>query len=132
MPFPVAVMDASCALCTFGAQMIDRLDRAGEIRICPVQSPQGAALLAAHGLSPADPESWLYLENGQAYEGFAAMAAVGARTGGWGHALRLLRLIPGPIARALYRLIARNRYRLFGRSDLCALPSASLRARLIR
>jgi predicted DCC family thiol-disulfide oxidoreductase YuxK len=42
-----------------------------------------------------------------------------------------LRLIPPPVGRWLYRRIARNRYAMFGRGDLCALPAPSLRARLI-
>lgn len=128
---PIAVMDGTCALCCFGARMIDRLDRRGVIRICRVQSDFGRNLLARHGLDPDDPASWLLIEGARAYEGFAAMARIGAISGGWGRALGLLRLLPGPLARWLYARIARNRYALFGRADLCALPSPSLRARLI-
>ena len=128
---PVAIMDGSCALCCFGARMIDRLDRSGKVRICTVQSPLGAALLARHGLRAGDPESWLLIEGDRTWQGFAAMIRLGERAGGWGRLLLALRLLPGPVARWLYAWIARNRYAVFGRGDLCALPSPSLRARLI-
>lgn len=62
---PVAVMDGTCALCSFGARMIHRLDRNGDIRICPIQTRMGRGLLAGHGLDPDDPASWMFIEAGQ-------------------------------------------------------------------
>lgn len=128
---PVAVMDGDCGLCAFGARLIDRLDRSGEIRIATIQTPLGAALLKQYGLVPADPESWLFIENGVAYEGFDAMMRVGLRLGGGGHLLRAFAILPKSLRARLYRWIARNRYRLFGRKNLCNVPSPTLRARLI-
>jgi predicted DCC family thiol-disulfide oxidoreductase YuxK len=128
---PIAVMDATCALCAFGARMIHRLDRSGTIRICPVQSPLGQQLLAEHGISGVDPESWLFLEGGRAWTDFDAMAEVGMRSGGWGRVLGLLRVIPKPLRDWLYRRVARNRYAVFGRGDICAIPDPAFRARLI-
>ncbi|MGB3316438.1 MAG: DCC1-like thiol-disulfide oxidoreductase family protein [Albidovulum sp.] len=128
---PVAFMDGECVLCAFGARMIDRLDRRGDIRICPVATPLGQAMLRHYGLTPGDPESWLFLEAGRVWRDFDAMARVGARSGGMGHLLRLLLVIPKPLRDWLYTRIARNRYALFGRTDLCALAPPSLRARLL-
>lgn len=128
---PVAVMDATCALCSFGARMIHRLDRTGTVRICPAQSDLGQRLLAAHGIPGVDPESWLFLAEGRAWTDFDAMAEVGLRAGGWGRLLGALRLIPKPARDWLYRRVARNRYALFGRGDMCAIPDPAFRARLI-
>ncbi|MGQ0799856.1 MAG: thiol-disulfide oxidoreductase DCC family protein [Pseudomarimonas sp.] len=129
---PVAFMDGSCALCCFGARLIARLDRAGVVRICPVQTSLGGALLRHYGLDQHDPDSWLLLDAGVARGGFDAMAHLGKRCGGWGHGLRLLMGLPRPLREALYQRIARSRYRLFGRADLCGLPDAGLRARLLQ
>lgn len=131
LSYPIAVMDGTCALCCFGARMIDWLDRSGAIRICTVQSALGTRLLADHGLRPDNPESWLFLDGGRAYEGFDAMVRVGERSGGWGRVLSALRILPPRLRRWLYARIARNRYAMFGRADMCAIPSPSLRARLI-
>ena len=89
----------------------------------------GQAVLQHYGLSAGDPESWLYLEKGTVSRDFDAMARVGIRSGGWGQVLRLLLIIPRPLRNWLYLRIARNRYRLFGRADICALPDARLIAR---
>ena len=128
---PLTVMDAQCALCSFGARMIHRVDRSGTVRILPIQTERGQAALTHFGLAPDDPETWLYIDGAAASTGFEAMILLGARCGGWGHVLAPLRVLPGPARRQLYRAIARNRYRLFGRADLCGLPDAGLRARLL-
>ena len=129
---PIAVMDAECALCSFGARMIHRLDTSGTIRICPVQSPLGQSLLTQNGITATNPESWLFMADGQVWTDFDAMAEVGLRCGGWGRLLRLLRLIPKPLRDWLYARVARNRYAVFGRGDICAIPDPAFKARLIR
>lgn len=129
--FPIALMDAECALCCFGARMIDRLDRSGEIRICPVQTVLGRALLGHYGIRVDSPETWLLLERGRVLGGFDAVIRVGERSGGWGRAVSVLRIVPRALRNRIYDWIARNRYRWFGRGDVCALPAASLRARLL-
>ena len=129
---PMAVMDAECALCSFGARMIHRLDRSGTIRICPVQTRLGQMLLTKHGITATNPESWLFIADGRVWTDFDAMAEVGLRCGGWGRLLGLLRLIPKPLRDWLYRRVARTRYAIFGRGDMCAIPDPAFRARLIR
>lgn len=128
---PVCVMDANCAICSFGARMIHRLDHSGLVRILPIQTERGQAALQVYGLQPEDPESWLYIDAEAAWSGFDGMVVLGARSGGWGHVLAPLRLVPKGLRAWLYRRLARSRYRLFGRGDLCALPDPGLRARLL-
>jgi predicted DCC family thiol-disulfide oxidoreductase YuxK len=128
---PVTVMDGECALCSAGARLIARFDKAGEFRICRAQSELGGALLRHYGLDADDPESWLYIVDGRAYTSLDGMIRAGARLGGAGWVLQPLRLLPRPAQDWLYRRLARNRYRLFGRTDICALPDPELRARLI-
>jgi predicted DCC family thiol-disulfide oxidoreductase YuxK len=129
---PIAIMDASCAICSWGARMIHRLDRHGTTRICPVQTPLGAALLRHYGLDALDPESWLFLDTGIAHKDFEAVLHAGRRFGGLALLTQALRILPKPLRTWLYLRLARNRYRLFGRADLCALPDADFQRRLLR
>ncbi|MEO9947670.1 MAG: DUF393 domain-containing protein [Roseobacter sp.] len=129
---PIAVMDAECALCSWGAQMIHRLDRTGTIRICPVQSALGTALLQHYGLRPNDPTSWLFLHNGHAHVDFEAVIHAGEHFGGWGRLVSVLRIVPKPLRNWLYQRVARNRYAMFGRGDICALPDPAFQRRLIK
>ena len=129
--FAVAVMDSECALCTFGARLIDRFDKTHKIRICPAQSCLGRALLVHNQMDPADPESWIFLESGIAWTSFDAWIKVGEAVGGIGNLMRLFWGIPRPLRDWIYRRIARNRIAVFGRADMCSLPNPSLKARLI-
>ena len=131
---PMTVMDGQCVLCSVGARLIARFDRAGEFRICRAQTPLGQARLRHYGLSPADPQSWLYMVEGRAYVSLDAMIRAGRRMGGPGlllQLLQLLRLLPRALQDGLYGKLARNRYRLFGRTDMCSIPDPALRARLM-
>jgi len=128
---PVTVMDGECALCSAGARLIARFDKAVEFRICRSQTRLGQTLLLHYGLSPNDPESWLYIVDGRAYTSLDGMIRAGSRVGGPGRLLQPLRLLPRPLQDWLYRRLARNRYRLFGRTDMCSIRDPALRARLM-
>ncbi|MEO0361239.1 MAG: DUF393 domain-containing protein [Pseudomonadota bacterium] len=128
---PVTFMDGDCALCTFGARLVARFDREEAFRICPVQSPTGRAVMRHYGLDPDDPDTWLYLEDGVARTSLDAMIRAGRRVGGIGWLLQPLRLLPRAAQDWLYLRIARNRYAMFGRTEMCAVPDPRLRARLI-
>ncbi|MDF1720769.1 MAG: DCC1-like thiol-disulfide oxidoreductase family protein [Minwuia sp.] len=128
---PVAFMDGDCVLCTTGARVIARLDHRLGIRICPVQSALGQAMLAHLGQDPDDTETWIYLRDGQAHAALDAMICMGRDIGGPGWLLQPLRLLPRGGRDWLYRRIALNRYHLFGRTDMCAVPDPKLRRRLI-
>ena len=128
---PVTVMDGECVLCSYGARMIARFDAAEEFRICRAQSELGQALFRHYGLSHQNPESWLFLVDGYAYTSLDAMIRAGRRVGSLGYLLQPLRLIPRAAQDWLYARLARNRYRLFGRTDMCSIPDSALRARLL-
>ena len=129
---PTTVMDAHCAICARGAAWIARNDRDAAFTIVPMQSDLGQRLLRHHGLDPLDPLSWLYLEGGQAFTALDATIRVGQRLGGRWRGLALLWLLPKALRDRLYRLVAGNRYRLFGRADLCAMPDPAVQKRLWR
>ena len=126
------VMDARCALCARGAAWIARHDGAEAFRIVPLQSAVGDALMVHYGLDPDDPASWLYVENGRAFSSLDALIRVGQRLGGVWKALVVLRALPRFLQDAAYRCVARNRYRMFGKADLCAMPDPEVQKRLLQ
>jgi predicted DCC family thiol-disulfide oxidoreductase YuxK len=128
---PLALVDGECALCSRMARLLCRLDAKEEFGIATAKSPLGRALLAHYGLDADDPLSWLYLADGRAYGELDAVARAGRRLGGLGLIAAPLGALPGPIRRRLYEFVAKRRIRWFGRAELCALPDAALRRRLI-
>jgi predicted DCC family thiol-disulfide oxidoreductase YuxK len=130
--FHLLVMDGNCTLCSRGARIISAMDRKAQFRIAPVHTPLGTALLTHYGFDPNDPDSWLYIANGQAYSSLDAIIRVAQTCSLWGNILMPLRCLPTSWQNWLYQRMAKNRYRLFGRTDMCAIPSKSLQDRLLK
>ncbi len=129
---PRTVMDAQCGLCAKGARWIARNDHRNEFRIIPLQSELGHALMRHYGMDPEDPLSWLYINEGLAYSSMDAVIRTGGRLGGVWSGLSILRMIPRTFQDWLYGLVARNRYKFFGRTELCELPDAEIQKRLLQ
>ena len=91
---PLAIMDGDCALCATGARIIARLDREQAFRIGRTPSPIGAALVRHYGLELEDPETWPFIDDGHAYSGMEAIIRIGARLGGPGRLLGVMRVLP--------------------------------------
>ena len=125
------VMDGDCALCSTAARRIAALDRRDEVRITTMQRPLGRALLEHYSLDADDPATWLMLRDGQARGSLDAMLALSAHLHPVFRPLGVLRLLPVRVQDWLYARIARNRYAMFGRDDLCAMPDPDLRRRLV-
>lgn len=118
----VIVFDGVCALCNRWVRFLLRFDRAGRYRFAAMQGEHGRQLLAAHGLDPQDPMSFLLLEQGQAWTDSDAIVRVLQGLGGSWRLAAALRLVPRRWRDAGYRALARNRYRWFGRSETCRRP----------
>jgi predicted DCC family thiol-disulfide oxidoreductase YuxK len=128
---PIVFMDGECALCSGAARVVARLDKRGEFRICPIQSDLGQAILQHYGLDHGSPESWIYLADGNAFASLDAVIEAGTRLGRLGRILMVFKVLPRPVRDQLYRWIARNRYAIFGRTQMCAIPDAALKQRLL-
>jgi predicted DCC family thiol-disulfide oxidoreductase YuxK len=128
---PVLVFDGVCVLCSRWVHFILKHDRGARIRLAPMQSPSGRELLAKFGLDPDDPLSLLYVIDGRGYQDSDAILRVLTSFGGAWHAAAVLRVIPRFVRDPLYRWLARNRYRWFGRADQCLVPAPHQAARFL-
>ncbi len=128
---PLVVFDGECVLCSRSMRLLVRLDRARRFRLTAAQGPLGQALYRHAGL-PADTfQTYLVVSGGRIYGKSDAMLAI-ARELPWPwRAGLMLRLVPRPVRDRLYGLVAKHRYRLFGRTALCALASSEMRSRLV-
>ena len=125
----VIVFDGECVLCSGFFRFMLARDTAGHFQFATAQSELGQALYVALGLPRVDFETNLVITGGEIHEKLDSFAAA-MRVLGWPwRALSLCHWLPGLVKSPLYGLIARNRYRLFGRYDACLVPDAALRGR---
>src|SRR3569623_2737377 len=127
----IIVFDGVCVLCNGWVRFLLRHDRAGRYRFAAMQSATGATLLGDHGLDPHDPSSFLLLENGVAFCDSDAILRVLAGLGGVWRLARAGRLVPRWLRDPAYRVLARHRYRIFGRHDACLLPDPAFSERFL-
>lgn len=128
---PVWLFDGVCVLCSRSVAFLLRHERDHTTRFVSIQSEEGAALARRNGLDPANPESFLFIENGMALaasDGLYALAAHLTAPARW---LRLFVIVPRPMRDWVYYRIARNRYRLFGRMETCLVPPKNQRHRFV-
>jgi len=137
MPHPILLYDGVCGLCNRLVQFILRRDRNAIFQFTSLQSPFAARILARHGLNPADLDTvHVVVNHERADESLLsrsdAVRYVLRELGVfWRFAGSLLSCLPRPVCDWGYRVVARNRYRIFGRYDVCPLPSETVRRRFL-
>jgi predicted DCC family thiol-disulfide oxidoreductase YuxK len=121
----ILVFDGVCVLCSHWVSFVLRHDRRGLYKFAAMQTTTGRELLVKHGIDPNDPSSFLLFEQGRGYTDTDAVVRVLRSFGGvWKIASAVLSFVPRFVRDPIYRWTARNRYRLFGRHDVCIVPSA--------
>lgn len=130
----IVLFDGVCNLCTWAVQFIIQRDPQGYFRFASLQSEYAQALLREHNLSiPLDgrDDTVALIEDGQVYTHSDAGLRIARHLSGPVRLAAPLILIPRFIRDTVYRLIARYRYRVFGRQDVCWMPTPELRARFL-
>ena len=97
------------------------------------RGPRRGAVLSLHRdpvRLPGDPDTNAVVHGGKVFFKSDAALTVLSHLPGWGW-VRVLRFVPKPLRDAVYNLVARNRYRIFGKYDNCFIPDASLQARVM-
>ena len=132
----IILFDGVCNLCNGFVQFVIEHDPAGQFQFTALQSDAGQALLRQHGQTVATdgagPDSVRLLEDGQLYSHSTAVLRIAQRLGGpWALLAAPGWLLPRALRDAVYRFVARNRYRWFGRQEACWLPTPALKARFL-
>lgn len=123
---PILFFDGLCNLCTASVQFIIRHDPKQRFRFASLQSTTARSILGQSVLATDQPDSFLLWENGTVYSQSEAALRVTKRLSGAWPLLYVFRIVPVGIRDGIYHIVARNRYRWFGRKNECWVPSAAL------
>ncbi|MCY3700417.1 MAG: DCC1-like thiol-disulfide oxidoreductase family protein [Gemmatimonadetes bacterium] len=123
---PIVLFDGVCNLCAGAVRFIIRRDRRGRFRFAALQSDAGRRIRAEQGASLPEagepPESLVLVAGGRTHaRSGAALRIAAGLDRGW-PLLAVFLVIPAPLRDLAYRLVARNRYRWFGKQTACELP----------
>jgi len=127
----IVIFDGVCNLCVRSVKFITNHEADQSLRFTPLQSPAGARLLREYGFDPEDAKSFVLVADGRSYvKSDAAIRVARHLRGGW-RLIGAIKIIPRPIRNWAYDVIARNRYRWFGRSEACMAPMPELLSRFV-
>ena len=126
----VILYDGVCIFCSRWVRFVATRDAARKFRFTAIQSPYGTRLAQAFGIKPAAPATNAVIHGGVAWFKSDAALTVVSQLPGWQWVMVLF-AVPRPLRDLVYNLIARNRYRIFGKYDQCFVPDADMRARVL-
>ena len=130
-PYSTVLFDGKCNLCNGSVKFIIRHDPGKRFRFVSLQSDRGREIVERHGRDPGDVDTILLLQNDRIYDrSSAALRVARGLTFPW-PLLSAFLLVPAPLRDLVYRWIAANRYRWFGKTEACMMPTADIRSRFL-
>ena len=134
---PIILYDGVCGLCNRLVQFLLKHDTDGRLHFASLQSDFAEKVLGRHGIDPKDLDTVHVVENydqpnERVLQRSDAILRAGRELGGlWGASSSIAKVVPRAVRDLVYRLVATNRYRVFGKYDTCMLPDPSQRSRFL-
>jgi len=134
---PIILYDGVCGLCNRLVQFLLKHDRDGRLQFASLQSDFADKVLSRHGLNAKDLDTVHVVENydqqdERVLQRSDAILRAGRELGGfWSVSSSVAKVVPRPLRDLVYRFVATNRYRVFGKYDSCMLPDANQRSRFL-
>lgn len=127
---PVVLFDGICNYCNSWVNFAIRNDKNARLRFATLQSATGLKLKEKYGVAPTV-DSVILIDNDRAYTYSDAALRIAKYLRWPAKALYALIIVPAFIRQPIYKWIARNRYKWFGKKDACMVPSAEIRGRFL-
>ncbi len=127
----IVLFDGVCNLCDSSVQLIIKHDKKDFFRFAALQSENGEKILKEAGLPANFLETFVYYEKGKFYTASTAALRISKHMSGAWKLFYALLIIPPPLRNTIYRVVANNRYKIFGKQKECMIPSPELRKKFI-
>lgn len=127
----VILFDGTCNLCNASVRFIIKRDPSAKFLFSTLQSDFGKQLLKNVGIEDVKYDSVILYKNGKVYKQSDAVLLIARQLSGLWSVFFVFIIIPRPIRNVVYNWIARNRYRWFGKRDMCMIPSPEIKHRFL-
>lgn len=127
----IILFDGVCNFCNFWVNFLLDRDKKDKFRFTPLQSEKGEQLLKKFNLSTEDFDTFVFIDGDKYYIRSTAVLLVAKNLPGLWKILYALIIIPRPIRDFFYSLVAKNRYKLFGKRETCRIPTPEERNKFL-
>lgn len=128
---PIVFFDGVCNLCNGAVQWIIRHDPNAVFKLAALQSEKAKAIAGRLGWTTDEPQSIVLMVQDKIYQRSDAVLEICWILGGWWRVFYFFKIFPAFIRDAVYNFVARNRYRWFGKQEVCWMPTPELNARFL-
>jgi predicted DCC family thiol-disulfide oxidoreductase YuxK len=127
----ILIFDGVCNLCNGMVQFFIKNDKQKKLRFASLQSEFGQQVLKQNGLNIDQFDTFIFIENDILYTKSDAGLKVFRTLGGIWRFMYVFILLPKFFRDWVYSLIAKNRYKLFGKQESCWIPTPELKSRFL-
>lgn len=127
----IVLFDGVCNFCHSSVNNIIRFDKKKYFRFAPIQSEVGQYLMSKHGLDPVNFDSVILVDDNRSYIYSSAILNIARKMKGIYQLAYIFILVPPFIRNGIYKWIAKNRYKWFGKKDACMVPTPDIRSRFV-
>jgi predicted DCC family thiol-disulfide oxidoreductase YuxK len=128
---PIILFDGVCNFCNAMVNFVIRQDKKNIFRFAALQTESGKKLLEQYNIYWKQNDSFVLIENGKAYMKSNAALRLYNQLPWYWKWTQLFWIFPNFIRDGVYNLIAKNRYRWFGKRDECMIPSPQMKHRFL-
>jgi predicted DCC family thiol-disulfide oxidoreductase YuxK len=128
---PIILFDGVCNFCNSAVNFVIKKDKKKAFRFAPLQSAAGQILLNQYGLSTSDLKSFVLIEDNEAFTKTTAALKVMKHLSTPWPLMQGFLVLPPFVRDVVYNLIARNRYKWFGKKEECMVPTPELKSRFL-
>jgi predicted DCC family thiol-disulfide oxidoreductase YuxK len=127
----ILLYDGHCALCNYAVKKVLKWDKKDQVLLSPLFSPKSQDLLKQHKI-PVKTDSIVLIQGSKAFLKSQAVAELLKLIRPYYFFGFLLRLFPLSISNFMYRIVAKNRYRWFGKYDTCPVLPGKFKNKLLK
>lgn len=127
-PHKILLFDGVCNLCNNTVLFVIKRDRKKQIRFGAIQSQEGKKLLQKFGIDQQYLGSLIFIDEGKVYLRSSGALRLSKYLSGLWPLLYALMVLPAFIRNPIYDFVAANRYKWFGKKEVCMIPTPELKS----
>ena len=127
----IVLFDGVCNFCNSSVNFFIERDKNKYFKFAPLQSETADKLALKYGIDRENTDSIILVEDGKAHTHSTAALKIAKNLDGIWSVGYVLIIVPKFIRDFFYKLFAKNRYRLFGKKDVCMMPTPEIRERFL-